>query len=124
MNGAAARRAPFRRLRCAEAADDPEATGPLSPEAKEQVSAGRRALQCRLPPCPEGARRKAGRQQNLNQAAGGKNTKLRTSMLSRGGAPGVRGLSKDVWNDSRARPSLALSCTRMNSTSSGCMSEK
>jgi hypothetical protein len=87
-------------------------------------SAGGRALQSRLPPCPECARRKAGRQQNLNQAAGGKNTKLRTSMLSRGGAPGVRGLSKDVWNDSRARPSLALSCTRMNSTSSGCMSEK
>jgi hypothetical protein len=58
------------------------------------------------------------------QAFGGKNTSVRTSMLSRGGAPGVSGLSNEVWNDSRARPSLALSCTRINSTSSGCMSEK
>ena len=58
------------------------------------------------------------------QFTGGKNTKVRTSMLSRGGASGVSGLSKEVWNDSRARPSLELSCTRMNSTSSGCWSEK
>ena len=64
---------------------------------------------------------------NINRsdyAPGGKNTSVRTSMLSRGGAPGVSGFSKEVWNDSRARPSLALSCTRMNSTSSVCMSEK
>ena len=67
---------------------------------------------------------KAATSRERSQAAGGKNTKVRTSMLSRGGAPGVSGLSKDVWNDSRARPSLALSCTRMNNTSSGCMSEK
>src|SRR5207249_3293868 len=76
-----------------------------------------------LVPCPEYARSKA-TPSETGQAAGGKNTSVRTSMLSRGGAPGVSGLSKEVWNDSRARPSLALSCTRMNSTSSGCMSEK
>jgi hypothetical protein len=28
-----------------------------------------------------------------------------SSMLSRGGAPGVSGFSKEMWNDSRARPS-------------------
>jgi hypothetical protein len=65
-----------------------------------------------------------GRSKEPGQAAGGKNTKARTSTLSRGGAPGVSGLSNEVWNDNRARPSLALSCTRMNSTSSGCISEK
>ena len=58
------------------------------------------------------------------QAPGGKNTSVRTSMLSRGGAPGVSGFSNEVWNDSRARPSLALSWTRINSTSSVCCSEK
>ena len=58
------------------------------------------------------------------QPAGGKNTSVRTSMLSRGGAPGVSGFSNEVWNDSRARPSLALSWTRMNRTSSVCISEK
>ena len=38
-----------------------------------------------------------------------KKTRARTSMLSRGGAPGASGFSNEVWNDSRARPSLALS---------------
>lgn len=56
--------------------------------------------------------------------AGGKNTSARTSMLSRGGASGASLLSNDVWNDSRARPSSALSWTRISTASSGCISEK
>jgi hypothetical protein len=60
----------------------------------------------------------------MDQAAGGKNTSVRTSMLSRGGASGANGFSNEVWNDSRARPSLALSWTRISSTSSVCISEK
>jgi hypothetical protein len=40
-----------------------------------------------------------------DQAAGGKNTSVRTLMLSRGGASGTSGFSNEVWNDSRARPS-------------------
>ena len=59
------------------------------------------------------------------QVFGGKNTRARTSMLSRGGASaGANGFSKEVWNDSLARPSLALSYTRIRITSSGCCSEK
>jgi hypothetical protein len=58
------------------------------------------------------------------QDTAGKNTNARTSMLSRGGAPGASGFSNDVWNDSRARPSLALSWIRINSASSVCISEK
>ena len=64
------------------------------------------------------------RRRGCFQADGEKNTKVRTSMFWRGGAPGVSGLSNEVWNDRRARPSLALSCTRMNKTSSVCISEK
>jgi hypothetical protein len=45
----------------------------------------------------------------LLQEAGGKNTSARTSMLSLGGASGVSGFSNEVWNESRARPSRALS---------------
>jgi hypothetical protein len=41
--------------------------------------------------------------------ASGKNTKVLTSILSLGGAPAASGLSNDVWNESRARPSFALS---------------
>jgi hypothetical protein len=60
-----------------------------------------------------------------SQALGGKNTRARTSMLSLGGASaGARGLSNEVWNDSLARPSLALSWTRIRITSSGCCAEK
>ena len=59
------------------------------------------------------------------QAFGGKNTRVRTSMLSLGGASaGASGFSNEVWNDSLARPSLALSWTRIRITSSGCCSEK
>ena len=53
-----------------------------------------------------------------------KNTRLLTSMLSRGGAPLASGFSNEVWKESRARPSLALSWMRISSASSGCMSEK
>jgi hypothetical protein len=59
------------------------------------------------------------------QAFGGKNTRVRTSMLSLGGASaGASGFSNEVWNDSVARSSLALSWTRIRITSSGCCSEK
>ena len=59
------------------------------------------------------------------QAFGGKNTRARTSMLSLGGASaGASGFSNEVWNDSLARPSLALSWTRIRIASSGCCSEK
>src|SRR5262249_17289168 len=58
------------------------------------------------------------------QLAGGKNTSDRTSMLSRGGAPAANGVSNAVWKESLARPSVALSCTRISTTSSGCISEK
>jgi hypothetical protein len=58
------------------------------------------------------------------QLPGGKNTSDRTSMLSRGGAPDANGLSKAVWKESLARPSVALSCTLISTTSSGCISEK
>jgi len=51
------------------------------------------------------------------QAFGGKNTSVRTSMLSLGGASaGASGFSNEVWNDSLARPSLALSWTRIRIT--------
>jgi hypothetical protein len=62
--------------------------------------------------------------QGPGQGSGGKNTNERTSMLSRGEAPRANGLSNEVWNDNLARPSLALSCTRINTTSSVCISEK
>jgi hypothetical protein len=58
------------------------------------------------------------------QDVGGKNTSARTSMLSRGGAPDANGFSKEVWNDSRARPSFELSWIRINKASSVCCSEK
>jgi hypothetical protein len=46
----------------------------------------------------------------LLQPFGGKKTMARTSMLSRGGASGgASGFSNEVWNDSLARPSFALS---------------
>jgi|GEM_PF-5820935 hypothetical protein len=44
-----------------------------------------------FPPTPVEAK-----QLEACQAAGGKKTSARTSMLSRGGAPGVSGLSKEV----------------------------
>src|SRR5262245_15539140 len=54
------------------------------------------------------------------QTPGGKNTRARTSMLSLGGASaGASGFSNEVWNDSLARPSLALSWTRIRIASSG-----
>src|SRR5689334_7645926 len=60
-----------------------------------------------------------------DQAFGGKKTRARASMLSRGGASAVAsGFSNEVWNDSLARPSVALSCTRIRITSSGSCSEK
>jgi hypothetical protein len=60
-----------------------------------------------------------------DQTFGGKNTRVRTSMLSLGGASaGASGFSNEVWNDNLARPSLALSWTRIRITSSGCCSEK
>ena len=59
-----------------------------------------------------------------SQPAGGKKTSVRTSMLCRGGALSANGLSNEVWNESRARPSLALSYTRISSASSVSISEK
>ena len=64
------------------------------------------------------------RGREIGQLPGGKNTSARTSMLSRGGAPGASGLSNAVWKESLARPSVALSCTLISTTSSGCISEK
>lgn len=59
------------------------------------------------------------------QVLGEKNTRARTSMLSLGGASaGASGFSNDVWKDSLARPSVALSWTRIRIASSGSCSEK
>jgi hypothetical protein len=90
------------------------------------VSAGRAAIcvmirQLKCPtrrPAPNGATCAPA------QFPGGKKTSARTSMLSRGGAPTASGFSNDVWKESRARPSSALSWTRMRMTSSRCCSAK